>query len=761
MLNISRFGKGLLKVVVFDAETTTQDMGKERDPTPQHPKNRLVSGHWTTLVVDPSDLSQLNTALGILKRDVDGLGSEGIVNTSWFYHNEVSHPDTPDALRAALENADIFVAHNAKFDYQWLVSTGFNVPELVYCTMIGEYVFSRGQKIPLSLKDSAARRGVYAKKSDLIDDMFKKQKMGFEEMPKDVVQEYAEADVVSCAELFLHQLIDLHKPTNNSLYGVIDLMNDMLIFVCEIERNGIKVDADILSGVGDQFREEKAQLEKRLYEIVEEVMGDTPINLASNDDLSSVIYSRRVKDKNLHKEMFNLGVGPNGKPKYAPRMKPTRFAGAVRATTEVVRKTIAQCCPECRGSGKIRKQKKDGTPYKSLNICPSCTGAGALYMDTGKTAGLRLSPSGPKDAAVGGFKTDKETIKTLIYKAEQKDNLLAVEFLTKLSRLNAISTYISSFVDGIFTWLRPSGLLHPNFNQCVASTGRLSSSKPNFQNQPKGGKFPVRDAVRSRFDGGVILEADFSGLEFRTAGELSQDPQIISDIFSGKDTHKQTAMIIFEKSLEEITKDMRQNSKAYTFAPLYGGMGASEPPHIQKYFQEFFNIYKGMAEQQKVWCDAALTSGIVQTPSGRQYLFKNVRRLGGGRVSNQTNIVNYPVQGFATGDIVPLACIRALRKFRQLGLQSLLIVTVHDSIVVDVYPGELDKVKEALSWAMQGVHEEIKERWGYALTIPLAIEMEAGESWMRMSEQEVPEPKLTWYIGNPQAELELEDAIPF
>ena len=82
----------------------------------------------------------------------------------------------------------------------------------------------------------------------------------------------------------------------------------------------------------------------------------------------------------------------------------------------------------------------------------------------------------------------------------------------------------------------------------------------------------------SRFDGGQILEIDFSGLEFRVAGELSRDSQIIEDIRNGKDVHKQTASIINQCDVEEVTKDMRQAAKAYTFAPLYGGMGANEPP---------------------------------------------------------------------------------------------------------------------------------------------------------------------------------------
>src|SRR5690606_39011485 len=102
----------------------------------------------------------------------------------------------------------------------------------------------------------------------------------------------------------------------------------------------------------------------------------------------------------------------------------------------------------------------------------------------------------------------------LIAQANENGNLLAVEFLTKKKRLNAVNTYLNSFVGGIERWTRDDGILHPNFNQCVARTGRLSSSDPNFQNQPKGHKFPVRKTVVSRWrsSGGLIVEADFSGL---------------------------------------------------------------------------------------------------------------------------------------------------------------------------------------------------------------------------------------------------------
>jgi DNA polymerase I len=300
--------------------------------------------------------------------------------------------------------------------------------------------------------------------------------------------------------------------------------------------------------------------------------------------------------------------------------------------------------------------------------------------------------------------------------------------------LNAVSTYLDSFVKGIQRWTRPDGLLHAQFNQTTTRTGRLSSSNPNFQNQPKGGKFPVRKAVISRFEGGHIIEADFSGLEFRVAGELSRDPQIIEDILSGKDVHKQTAMIINQCDLETVTKDMRQGAKAYTFAPLYGGMGALEPPHIQTYFREYFNIYKGLSRWHQSLMDGVLKTGIVRIPSGREFYFPNSKRLRSGRITGATMVVNYPVQSFATGDIVPLACIRALRKFKELGLKSQLVLTVHDSIVVDCHPGEGTEVRDALKWAMSGVSEEVESRFGYSMVLPLAIEISKGPNWMELKE---------------------------
>ena len=696
-----------MKTIIFDLETTVQRDGKEIDNSPFDPNNRMVSAHWRMLE---------DGVLGEAKRAI-------------FYHNEKENPDSPDEFIADLSSADRGVAHNAKFDVLYLMESGLPVPKEIYCTMIGEYIFARAQQISKSLKATAERRDVTRKKSDLVDDLFKSG-TGFEAMPLDTVIEYADADVLSCAEIYMAQQDDLQKEENKGLQPVFDLMNEMLLFLSEIERNGIKIDLDILADVEKQFLAEKAELERVLEEIIADTMGDTPVNMNSGADMSKVIYSREILDKAYHKDTFNLGTGANGKPLPPPRMSQSQFVNTVRKSTRKLYKTIAYHCDTCAGKGKIQKYKKDGTPWKNLTKCTACEGQGFTLMANGKIAGLKLSPTGPMDASVNGFKTDKATIKKLIGQAETKGNLQAIQFLKSMSRLNAINTYLNSFVEGIQTYTRPNGLLHAQFNQCTTRTGRLSSSNPNFQNQPKGGKFPVRKCVISRFEGGNILEMDFSGLEFRVAGELSRDPQIIDDILSGKDVHKQTASIINQCGVDEVDKDMRQGAKAYTFAPLYGGMGANEPPHVQTYFKEYFNIYSGLKRWHGKLMDGVLKDGIVRIPSGREFYFPNAKRLRGGRITNATAVVNYPVQSFATADIVPLACVRALRAFREADLQSKLVLTVHDSIVADVFPGEEEKVYKALHWAMSEVGEELEKRFDYTPILPLDVEAEIGPNWM-------------------------------
>ena len=713
-------------VLIADLETTVEFFtdGRRPDNSPFNPLNRCVSAHWGWIGWDTVEDYQ----------------------HSIYYHNEYPTPDKPDAFQAALYKAEIVVFHNAKFDVQWLLEMGFVIPDTlkIYCSMVAEFILQKSRRNPVSLKMSAERRKLKSqKKSDLIDALFK-DRIGFEAMPLDTMLEYAEADIHTTGELYLQQQSDFYTDDNKSLVPVCDHMNDMLLFLVEIERNGAYIDLDVLKKVETDFLNEKNELTTRLNQIVEYVMGDTPINLNSQDDMTKVVYSRRVINKHDHKLTFNIGTNEAGKALRPPHMTPKQFNTAVRATTTIVYKTDAVSCCDCEGVGTIqkfktvtkiklgKKYKVSGDPYKNRTRCKTCSGLGAIYQPNGRVAGLKMVPESAFDAAMGGFKTDKETIKRLIAKAEAKDNDYAVEFLTKISRLNAITTYLDSFVAGIEKGTRSDGLLHANFNQCVAATGRLSSSGPNLQNQPKRG-FPVRSAIVSRFKNGKIIEGDYSGLEFRTACELSRDAQGIADIIEGKDIHRQTASIINQCAPDAVSKEMRQSAKAWSFLPLFGGSSYGHPPHIAAYLDGFYEIYEGIHAWHDQLMTGTLKNGIVQTPSGRQYFWPNVVRTRGGRVSNATQILNYPVQGFAA-DTVQLACIRAHRLFKKNKLESKLILTVHDSIVVDATEDEYDQVISILQEAMVGVPKEIEQRYNYKCVVPLDIEISVGDNWLDQSE---------------------------
>ena len=723
--------ESFLPAVTLDLETTVQNDPDNniKDNSPYNPANEIVSVHW---------------------RVISKAGEIGPANYRVLHHKEV--PSTSPDLSLFLQDVSgvsTLVAHNAKYDLSYIKScfsdeilTKYINPKKIYCTMVAEYILAKGIRTPLSLENTCIRRGVSLKKTELVKDLFKSG-IGFDEMPLQVVVEYANADVFSTCEVFLQQLEDFTLEKNKSLPPILDLSFDMLLFLQSIEQNGICIDLEALSKVEEEYLKEKSNILLRLNHISKQVMGDTPINLNSGADVSSLIYSRNILDKRLHKEIFNIGTDSRGKSLRPPRMSQQQFVQAVRSNTEVCKKTIAYNCSECKGYGKWRKTKKDGSPFKKETKCPKCNGSGFVYVKTKATAGLRLSPDSSEDASANGFKTDKATISKLIHKLERRggeESSFGLDFLKGLTRLNAVSTYLDSFVRGIKYWRRDSGLLHAQFNQTVTRTGRLSSSNPNFQNQPKGRKFPVRKCVVSRWasEGGSIIEVDYSGLEFRIAGELSKDPQIIKDILEGKDVHTQTACIINQCDPEDVSKDMRQNAKAFTFAPLYGGQGANEPSHIQEYFKEYFNIYGRLGEWHKELMSGVLKTSIVQTPFGRQFCFPDAERTANGRITNATAVVNYPVQSFATADIVPLACVRAMRMLdnKEYGeLNSKIILTVHDSIVVDCYPGEEDNLYRLLQDAMSySIGKEMKNRFNYDLCLPLDVEMVKGVNWNETEE---------------------------
>jgi DNA polymerase-1 len=245
-----------------------------------------------------------------------------------------------------------------------------------------------------------------------------------------------------------------------------------------------------------------------------------------------------------------------------------------------------------------------------------------------------------------------------------------------------------------------------------------------MQNMPRGGTFPVKKVFVSRFDGGKILEADMAQLEFRAAAFLSQDGVAIEEVSTGFDVHAYTAKVITDAG----QPTDRQTAKAHTFAPLYGATGFGRTKAEAAYYEHFTEKYQGVAAWHSRLAKEAISTGMITTPSGRQFSFPDVKRNAHGRVSHFTQIKNYPVQSFATADIVPLALLH-IEKLLD-GMQSCVVNSVHDSIVIDVHPNEVNQVISIINQTNEELPELITTRWGIKFNVPLLLESKIGENWL-------------------------------
>lgn len=642
------------------------------------------------------------------------------INDEYYFTNHSERIDEGcyHKIQKILDETKILVGHNIKFDLSWLLEAGFKYTGNVYDTMIAEYVLNRGVRKSLTLLMCCQRRKLDAK-----DDAVKEymdRGVSFENIPADIVEQYGKIDVAITRQLFDSQMADLRTDKHKGLLKTIKVMNEFLIVLTDMERNGINVNLEDLKQVEKEYRAEFAYLKQKIDKIVYDKMGDTKINLGSPEQLSWLIYSKKPKDKHEWAKIFNTGIDKfTKKNKKRPKFSFSQFRTLVANNSEPIYKTIASQCLHCGGKGVIKKVKVDGTPYKKYSKCNECNGEGFIYSNMAKLAGFNQRPRSVYDISDSGFKTDRITLNKIAGEAEGEFR----EFIDAILRHNAISTYLNTFVEGLQNFTNDNGLLHPKFMQAVTATGRLSSRDPNFQNQPRGGTFPIRKVIQSRFKGGQIIEVDFAQLEFRTAVFLAQDKQGMEDIKNKIDVHRFTADVIGVS---------RQDAKAHTFKPLYGGTTGTDAE--KKYYKTFAEKYKDITKWHEELQTQAITYKRIKLPTGREYSFPYAERMPWGGSSYGTQIKNYPVQGLATADIVPLACIKIYKLMNEQKVKSLLINTVHDSIVADVYPGEEVVMSKIFDQGTASVIPALDEYYGINFNVPLDTEIKMGYDWLNMKE---------------------------
>ena len=336
---------------------------------------------------------------------------------------------------------------------------------------------------------------------------------------------------------------------------------------------------------------------------------------------------------------------------------------------------------------------------------------------------LRLDPKiKPKTGVRYSYPTDEDTLSALADKHPIVNEILEYRGVRKL---------LSTYIDPLPTYVSPlTGKIHTTFNQALTATGRLSSSKPNLQNIPirtERGKEIRKAFVPSRPDG-VIVSADYSQIELRIMAHLSCDTHLIEAFRKGQDVHAITAAKIFGISPEEVTSDQRRIAKTANFGIMYGisAFGLSQRLHIgraeaKKIIEDYFANFPAISSYIEDTLTAARETGYVETIFGRRrYLPDITSKNGTVRALAERNAINAPIQG-TSADIIKLAMINVDRRLRQEGMESRMVLQIHDELVFDAVKDEVEKLCTIVKEEMENVT---------TLSVPLTVECNYGNNWL-------------------------------
>lgn len=294
----------------------------------------------------------------------------------------------------------------------------------------------------------------------------------------------------------------------------------------------------------------------------------------------------------------------------------------------------------------------------------------------------------------------------------------------------------STYADGLAAYIQEDSRIHTNFNQTITATGRLSSTEPNLQNIPM--RMELGRRIRKVFvpaSGCVFMDADYSQIELRILAHMSGDKQLIEAYQMDEDIHRITASKVFHTPLNEVTDLQRRNAKAVNFGIVYGisSFGLSQdlsisPKEAKVYIDEYFKTYPGI----KIFLDQTVSDakekGYCVSLFGRRRPVPELKssnfmqRSFGERIA-----MNSPIQGTAA-DIIKLAMLHVFNALRRKGLQSKLILQIHDELVIETREQEVEQVRTILA-------EEMKNATLHAgsmsceMAVRMEVDLHTGENW--------------------------------
>lgn len=313
--------------------------------------------------------------------------------------------------------------------------------------------------------------------------------------------------------------------------------------------------------------------------------------------------------------------------------------------------------------------------------------------------------------------------------ADVLENLAAdVPFVADILEYRQLAKLKSTYADGLAHCIEADGRIRSSFQQTVTATGRISSTEPNLQNIPI--RMELGKLIRKVFhpkEGYVFVDADYSQIELRVLSHMSGDENLIQAFLQGQDIHRSTASLVFHTPFDEVTELQRRNAKAVNFGIVYGisafglsrdlGIGKKE---AQKYIDDYFLAYPKMKTFLDGLVEEGKEQGQVTTMYGRirpipELSSSNfMQRQFGERIA-----MNSPIQGTAA-DIIKIAMVRVHDRLQKEGLESRLLLQVHDELLIETKTEELEQVKALLAEEMQKAAD---------LSVPLEVDMHTGNTW--------------------------------
>jgi DNA polymerase I-like protein with 3'-5' exonuclease and polymerase domains len=583
-----------------------------------------------------------------------------------------------------IKTQPLWVGQNIKFDLLYLLSKEHvNVVELskyrIWDTQLAEYLLSGQQATYASLDQLAVRYGGEIKDS-AVSEFFAAGK-GADHVPESMLYEYLKSDVTNTTLVFKGQL---ELAIKMNMLPLIETQMQALKATTVMEYNGMAMNTKYID---ERLETLTAEIAEREFSVAKAVASMTPVvgwSWQSPKDVSLLFFGGDYK----HTTVDDAGFYKNGKPK-------TKRVEHVMPLTG---------------------------PHNPESVGATKTKLGYYTVD---------------DNVLGNIGTP-----------------LAAD----IRKLRTLSKQKETYFENIKALLFPSDRIHPNLNHTATKTGRLSCTRPNIQNQTEEGG--IKRAYVSRWgDKGQLVDFDYAQLEMVALAYLSNDATLINDINSGVDMHEALYRDMHGRTP---TKEERKPFKRMSFGLVYGAgykvlavnSGCSEKD-AKRFIKVFYSRYSGVKEWHASLVDKANEKRIVtklhdmvtghpiakytmSSPTGRMYVFREYHNeWKGGMSFSPTELKNYPVQGFATGDVVPFMVGEVVDALLRSDMvhDAVPIMTVHDSMLFDVKKEIVDKFITRCYNVLKNTTPLVNKMFKIDLPVTLSVGCSVGNNWQDMTER--------------------------